>query len=119
MRRWYVVADEAGDGPEWATPYESVVAAGADRAAGPWGRSGDDLLLLYTGGTTGMPKGVMWRQDDLVNVLGAGGNALLGMPPAADIDELAGRIDPALPGMRCCRPARSCTAPASSRRSSR
>ena len=31
----------------------------------PWGRSGDDLLLLYTGGTTGMPKGVMWRQDDL------------------------------------------------------
>ena len=36
---------------------------------------GDDLLLLYTGGTTGMPKGVMWRQDDLFNVLGAGGNA--------------------------------------------
>ena len=29
-----------------------------------------------------MPKGVMWRQDDLFNVLGAGGNALLGMPPA-------------------------------------
>ena len=32
---------------------------------------GDDLLLLYTGGTTGMPKGVMWRQDDLFHVLGA------------------------------------------------
>ena len=32
---------------------------------GPWGRDGDHLLLLYTGGTTGMPKGVMWRQDDL------------------------------------------------------
>jgi acyl-CoA synthetase (AMP-forming)/AMP-acid ligase II len=31
---------------------------------GPWGRSGDDLMLIYTGGTTGMPKGVMWRQDD-------------------------------------------------------
>ncbi len=29
-----------------------------------WGRSGDDLNLLYTGGTTGLPKGVMWRQHD-------------------------------------------------------
>ena len=27
--------------------------------------SGDDLIFLYTGGTTGMPKGVMWRNDDL------------------------------------------------------
>ncbi len=77
VKRWYVVADETGAGPDWATPYEAVV----DRRCRvsrrtPWGRSGDDLLLLYTGGTTGMPKGVMWRQDDLFNVLGAGGNAL-------------------------------------------
>jgi 3-oxocholest-4-en-26-oate---CoA ligase len=49
----------------------------------PWGRSVDDLLLLYTGGATGMPKGVMWRQDDLFNVIGAGGNAVLGIPPVA------------------------------------
>ena len=65
----------------------------------PWGRSGDDLLLLYTGGTTGMPKGVMWRQDDLFNVLGAGGNPILGVPPAADVAEVISRIDPAVPGM--------------------
>ena len=79
--------------------------------------SGDDLLLLYTGGTTGMPKGVMWRQDDLFNVLGAGGNAVLGIPPADDVRR-AGR--PAStrpsPGMVLLSPARSCTAPASSRR---
>ena len=47
--------------------------------AGPWGRDGDHLLMLYTGGTTGMPKGVMWRQDDLfrtiVGTFVAGGDA--------------------------------------------
>jgi fatty-acyl-CoA synthase len=57
----------------------------------PWGRSGDDLLLLYTGGTTGMPKGVMWRQDDLFQVIGAGGNAAMGIPPATSIPELIER----------------------------
>ncbi|MGP4019618.1 acyl-CoA synthetase [Saccharopolyspora sp. 5N708] len=35
-------------------------------------RSGDDLYLLYTGGTTGMPKGVMWRHEDVWRVLGGG-----------------------------------------------
>ena len=92
VRRWYVVADEAGDGPEWAVPYEPVVASGADRVVAPWGRSGDDLLLLYTGGTTGMPKGVMWRQDDLFNVLGAGGQPLLGLAPIASAKEAGERL---------------------------
>jgi fatty-acyl-CoA synthase len=98
VRRWYVVSDETGDGPEWAAPYEAVVSSGAPKPATSWGRSGEDLLLLYTGGTTGMPKGVMWRQDDLFNVLGAGGNAVLGVPAAADTAELVSRIDPAAPG---------------------
>jgi 3-oxocholest-4-en-26-oate---CoA ligase len=92
VRRWYVVADQTGPGPQWATPYESVVAAGADRPVVDWGRSGDDLLLLYTGGTTGMPKGVMWRQDDLFNVLGAGGSAITGVPPAASVAEVCDRV---------------------------
>ncbi len=54
--------------------------------------------MLYTGGTTGMPKGVMWREDDLFNVLGAGGQPLLGIPAATSVEELAARLDPATPG---------------------
>src|SRR5215210_5828578 len=64
---WLYVADESGiPCPEWAVPYDEAAAAGTDEPVqGPWGRDGDHLLMLYTGGTTGMPKGVMWRQDDL------------------------------------------------------
>ncbi len=49
----------AGDG------YEAAL-AGADAGPGRARRPrGDDLIFIYTGGTTGMPKGVMWRADDL------------------------------------------------------
>ena len=41
-------------------------------------RTGDDLYFLYTGGTTGMPKGVMWRNEDLNRVLADGAYALVG-----------------------------------------
>jgi acyl-CoA synthetase (AMP-forming)/AMP-acid ligase II len=43
-------------------------------------RSGDDYLFLYTGGTTGMPKGVMWRQEDLFWSLAEGVYPLMGLP---------------------------------------
>jgi 3-oxocholest-4-en-26-oate---CoA ligase len=102
VRRWYVVDETPGDSshrPSWAVPYESVVdtAVPSRHTKGPWGRSGDHLLLLYTGGTTGMPKGVMWRQDDLFNVLGSGGNPLYGAGPVGSLDELGTRLrSPAL-----------------------
>jgi 3-oxocholest-4-en-26-oate---CoA ligase len=38
------------------------------------GRSGDDKLLIYTGGTTGLPKGVLWRHEDFYASALAGGN---------------------------------------------
>jgi len=69
VRLWLWVDDGVGACPSWAEPYEPVAASGARRGADAPLRSGDDLYLLYTGGTTGMPKGVMWRQDDLFCVL--------------------------------------------------
>jgi hypothetical protein len=54
-----------------AAPYE--VTAEGDRPAVETKLSPDDLLLLYTGGTTGMPKGVIWRQGDFYARFGGGG----------------------------------------------
>jgi acyl-CoA synthetase (AMP-forming)/AMP-acid ligase II len=48
-----------------STPYEAALAA-ASPVRPQIRRTGDDLYLLYTGGTTGMPKGVMWRHDDVL-----------------------------------------------------
>jgi 3-oxocholest-4-en-26-oate---CoA ligase len=42
-------------------------------------RSGDDLYILYTGGTTGMPKGVVWRHRDVLFALGGGIDVLSGV----------------------------------------
>jgi fatty-acyl-CoA synthase len=73
VRGWLWVDDGTSACPPWATPYEEAATSAAQRTVAPWGRSGDDLVMLYTGGTTGMPKGVMWRQDDLFARMNASG----------------------------------------------
>ncbi len=60
-----------------AVDYESAVAAGSPERDFP-PRSGDDLYILYTGGTTGMPKGVVWRHEDVFFSLGGGIDAVSG-----------------------------------------
>ena len=73
VKGWLWVDDGTGPCPDWATPYEDAAKSAIGRVHAPWRRSGDDLYMLYTGGTTGMPKGVMWRQDDLFARLIDGG----------------------------------------------
>ena len=59
------VDDESGNGLlDGAVWYEEALAAASDEAP-PVEPSPDDLYILYTGGTTGMPKGVLWRQADI------------------------------------------------------
>jgi acyl-CoA synthetase (AMP-forming)/AMP-acid ligase II len=92
VRVWLWVDDGSSPCPTWATPYEEAVATPNDgNVAGPWGRDGDDLLFMYTGGTTGMPKGVMWRQDSLIKAVSSSQNPRL-LEPEADYAALAGDI---------------------------
>ncbi len=53
---------------------EALAAQSPERDFAP--RSGDDHYILYTGGTTGMPKGVVWRHEDVFFALGGGIDAL-------------------------------------------
>ncbi|MEQ6899558.1 acyl-CoA synthetase [Nocardioides sp. YIM 152588] len=70
--------DDASD----ITPFGGVMLAdavagqSAERDFGP--RSPDDIHIIYTGGTTGFPKGVMWRHEDFWRVLGGGVDFMTG-----------------------------------------
>ncbi|MEQ1700347.1 MAG: acyl-CoA synthetase [Ilumatobacteraceae bacterium] len=89
IRTWIWVDDGSEPCPDWAIDYEvaAASASGVGRVSAPWGRSPDDLYILYTGGTTGMPKGVMWRQDDMVGSLDAPSkNPLPTVPGWAEFD---------------------------------
>src|SRR5699024_857509 len=81
-------AGSAVGGPS-VVGYEEALATAV--AAGELvARSGDDHYIVYTGGTTGAPKGVVWRAEDIFFAALGGGNP--GGPPIATADELADNI---------------------------
>ena len=84
------IADESGnDLVHGAVDYESIVKSGTP-VMPPNEPSPDDLYVLYTGGTTGMPKGVLWRQHDIFMTSFGGRNMYTG-EVAGSYDEIAKR----------------------------
>ncbi len=86
VRLWIHVDDGSTACPEWAVSFNRA-GQRQQPAVAPWGRSGDDLILVYTGGTTGRPRGVMWRQHDLYVASNTAGD-----PAQADLAHVHMRI---------------------------
>jgi 3-oxocholest-4-en-26-oate---CoA ligase len=86
------VDDESGHDPlPGAVRYEDALTAGSPD--GPDVEpSPDDLYILYTGGTTGMPKGVLWRQHDIF-VAAMGGRRVGTWELVTSYDDLAARAE--------------------------
>jgi acyl-CoA synthetase (AMP-forming)/AMP-acid ligase II len=71
LRAEVVIDDGSGGDDAAGVEYEAALAAAAPERDFP-PRSGDDVYIIYTGGTTGYPKGVMWRHEDIWRTLGGG-----------------------------------------------
>ncbi|HEX2212605.1 MAG TPA: AMP-binding protein, partial [Mycobacterium sp.] len=84
------IADDSGNELlPGAVEYDSIMTDGPAELP-PVTPSPDDLYVLYTGGTTGMPKGVLWRQHDIF-MASFGGRSLYTGELATSYDEIVAR----------------------------
>jgi fatty-acyl-CoA synthase len=90
VREWIELPDAGGAGNAFATPFEEAVRGDGSRL--DLARSPDDMVFLYTGGTTGMPKGVMWTQAAIFEALGGGSSIPLGEGPSESVAQQRERI---------------------------
>ncbi|MCC5952626.1 MAG: acyl-CoA synthetase [Acidimicrobiia bacterium] len=94
--RWALDVDDGASvevDTNWqeVTPYEDALAT-ATALTEPPERSPDDLYVIYTGGTTGLPKGVVWRQEDAFFSCIGGGDPMRLLGPVSHPDEVLDRI---------------------------
>ena len=87
-RLWIQIGGD--DVPDWAVDYEALIAT--SETAPRIDRQGDDLWILYTGGTTGHPKGVMWPHGNLVAITRRSFDAM-GVPFPTSLDEVPAAVD--------------------------
>lgn len=98
LRLLIQIADDSGNELlDGAVDYETVIASTAPDPL-PVQPNPDDLYVLYTGGTTGMPKGVLWRQHDIF-MAACGGRNLNSGAVMQSYQEIADRTA-ANPGVR-------------------
>jgi len=86
-----------GEAADFAADYESLAGEG-DGAPLGIDRSGDDMLFIYTGGTTGMPKGVMWTHHDMREITMSAARKLGPVPESAQ--EIAAALKVTGPGAK-------------------
>jgi acyl-CoA synthetase (AMP-forming)/AMP-acid ligase II len=99
--RHCLVVEDGTDAASTSTPYEDAL-TGQDTGRGFGERSPDDLYILFTGGTTGHPKGVMWRHEDVWRVLGGGIDFVTGEPlPDEWAQSQRGKDSPGLTRLAC------------------
>ncbi|MBV1878423.1 MAG: acyl-CoA synthetase [Pseudomonadales bacterium] len=90
VKQWIQIED-GHDGLADVSHYEEYATSG-DGTQLNIERQPTDQLFIYTGGTTGMPKGVMWSQNSLWHVMGGGKNNRAGLAACADVAEQAQRV---------------------------
>jgi 3-oxocholest-4-en-26-oate---CoA ligase len=85
------IADGSGNALlDGAVDYESIIESSSPTPP-PVEHSPDDLYVLYTGGTTGMPKGVLWRQHDIFMTSFGGRNLVTGQC-VSSVDDITARV---------------------------